>query len=108
MMKILGKPIWILNVYTWAGMSIGASHWYWDLENTETRESWGRSENSLSDDEEWKGSCLLREDAVLEGTREFLGKTTQGVQGSLFIANRVAVYHGITIEESWQNDSPAS
>jgi hypothetical protein len=85
-------------------MSIGAKHWYWDLENTETDERLGRSESRLDVKDLDKGSCLLREDAVLEGTREFLKKTTQGVEGHLFIAHRGAVVHGITIAESWQED----
>ena len=101
-MRLTGKPVWILNVYTWAGMSIGAKHWYWELENTETSETFGRNESCFDIDDLEKGSCLLREDAILNGTREYLKKTTQGTEGVLFIARRSAVIHGINIHESWQ------
>ena len=101
-MLLVGKPVWILNVYSWAGMSIGAKHWYWELESTETDEKFGRSESRLDVEDLDKGACLLREDAVLEGTKEYLKHTSQGVEGHLFIAHRNAVIHGVSVVESWQ------
>lgn len=94
-MKLDGKSVWILNVYTWGGLTPGAKHWYWELYDEVNYESYGRSESRIdvleADEDIKKGSCLTRADAIREGVNEFLRRTVDGVEGVLVIGKRPSI-----------------
>ena len=104
-MKLEGKPIWILKISSWMGLSFGAKHWYWDLENTETDEIYGYSEDVFEKENVDDGlNCLLRKTAIRKGVERFIQLTYEGLAGTLIIGNRSAIVHGIEIDESWQEE----
>lgn len=107
-MKLEGKPIWILSISTWQGMSIGAKHWYWDLINTETDMVYGYSEDVFKKENVDDGiNCLLRKTAIRKGVERFIQLTYEGLGGVLIIGRKNAVKYGIEIEKSWREKGDA-
>ena len=98
-MRLNGRDVWYLDVYSWRGRSIGATHWYYDLRNTV-----GQSDKYTSgfgyDDDESTPKYDTEAEATTAGMLKWL-EMTKGAD-TLVIASEAAVRRGLSVDPTWE------